>query len=339
METRLSRMMDSLTENQHNLKIQQSHPAFLKEVNQPGAQRYQEEEVYELEMNRTQAVEQLETLITSLENGSSPDVGLVEDVTRQSISHATKDLDLFVRLGINPPEGSYPIQHSLHVAMLASSIGINLGWDETTVKDIGIGCILHDLGMTQVPDEVYRNDQSIDDERFADISKHPLYTFDILEAGLSSISMTSRMVAYQIHERCNGSGYPRRRKSSSIHPAARVAAIADVYVALVSPRPHRAAMIPYHAVLHLLYGVRSGHFDSLSVRYLLETISLFPIGSFVELSDGRVGRVLRVNRSHWDRPIIEAWKRDRLDGPSTVVDLLCGANATVVRALPSLTGY
>ncbi len=94
--------------------------------------------------------------------------------------------------------------------------------------------------------------------------------------------------------------------------------------------------MPYHAVLHLLQGVREGTFDSLSVRYLLETISLFPLGSFVQLSDGRVGRVLRANKSHYDRPIVEAWKPDQLDKPPEIVDLLRGSHVTVNRALPSL---
>ncbi len=329
-------MMDTLVNEPRNLQIRRDGPAFLKDVVTRDSQPYQEETLVALEEHRTQSLQQLESLIDSLEKGKSPDVEMVESITRDSLCKSVQDLDIFVRLGINPPEGEYPVQHSLHVAMLAASIGIQLGWDEKTIRELGVGCILHDLGMTRVPESIYLADSVVDDRRFSEIIRHPLHTFDILEDQLATIPMISRMVAYQIHERSDGSGYPRKRQQQSIHPTARVAAIADVYVALVSPRPHRPALMPYHAVLHLLQGVREGTFDSLSVRYLLETISLFPLGSFVELSDGRVGRVLRANKSHYDRPIVEAWKPDQLDKPPEIVDLLRGSHVTVNRALPSL---
>ena len=63
-------------------------------------------------------------------------------------------------------------------------------------------------------------------------------------------------------------------------------------MALVSPRPHRPALLPYHAITKMLLDVKEGLFDSTVVRGLLHTVSLFPIGSFVELSDGRVGKTI-----------------------------------------------
>ena len=336
LETRQSRVMDSLVSEPRNLLVHQEGPAFLKDVVSHAAMPYQEETLVALEDHRVHSLKQLESMVAALEKGHSPDVEMVEAITRDSLCKSVQDLDIFVRLGINPPVGEYPIQHSLHVAMLASSIGIQLGWDEKTIREVGVGCILHDLGMTRVPESTYQSDSIIDDRRFGEIARHPLHTFDILEDQLSSIPMIARMVAYQIHERSDGSGYPRKRRQPNIHPAARVAAIADVYVALVSPRPHRPALMPYHAVLHLLQGVREGSFDSLSVRYLLETISLFPLGSYVQLSDGRVGKVLRANKSHYDRPMVEAWKPDHLDTSPEIVDLLRGSSLTIVRALPTL---
>ena len=66
---------------------------------------------------------------------------------RTNPSHATrffkpvKDLDLFVRFGVNPQEDGYPGRHSMHVAMLSSAIGATLGWDERTLIDVGVGCL------------------------------------------------------------------------------------------------------------------------------------------------------------------------------------------------------
>ena len=147
------------------------------------------------------------------------------------------------------------------------------------------------------------------------------------------------MVAYQIHERCNGHGYPRRRQGDQIHELAKIAAVADVYVALVSPRPHRPALMPHHALRHILYGVKSGVFDRRAVRALVKTISLFPIGSYLQLQDGRVGRVLRSNPHAPARPVIEMWADDRWQAPPTIVDLAVTPDAVVERPLPSLPQF
>ena len=190
--------------------------------------------------------------------------------------------------------------------------------------------------MLRVPDRVYAAERSLDEAEFERVAAHPLHTFDMMAEHLNAVPLASRMVAYQIHERCNGSGYPRGRRTGLIHEAAKVAAVADVYIALVSPRPHRPGLMPYYAVEHLLYGVRDGLFDSSTVRALLKTVSLFPIGSCVELSDGRVGRVLRSDPADYTRPVIETWRTGELDAPPEILDLVTEPGLRVRRPLTSL---
>jgi HD-GYP domain-containing protein (c-di-GMP phosphodiesterase class II) len=129
------------------------------------------------------------------------------------------------------------------------------------------------------------------------------------------------MVAYQMHERCDGSGYPRGCQGGRIHELAKVAAVADVFVALVCPRPHRPGIVPYHAVKKILLDTKDGLFDVKAVRALLKTVSLFPIGSYVALNDGRVGRVVRASGDFYDRPIVEVWRRDDPYHNRSLVDL------------------
>jgi HD-GYP domain-containing protein (c-di-GMP phosphodiesterase class II) len=249
---------------------------------------------------------------------------------------AIEDLDLFVCLGINPPSGDYPDRHSLHVAMLAASVGVNMGWDVATLLELGVGCLLHDIGMLRVPHRIYRDDRIVDDGEFGEIARHPIHTFDLLVNDLGSVPRTSQMVAYQIHERCDGSGYPRRRKGALIHEVAKVAAVADVYVALVSSRPHRPALMPYYAVSHLVYGVKNGAFDAVAVRGFLKTVSLFPIGSYLELRDGRKGRVIRANPVEFGKPVIEVWLPSELDASPTILDLSATTEVMIKGPLPRL---
>jgi HD-GYP domain-containing protein (c-di-GMP phosphodiesterase class II) len=144
------------------------------------------------------------------------------------------------------------------------------------------------------------------------------------------------MVAYQIHERCDGSGYPRGRAAPQIHPLAKIAGVADTFTALVSRRPYRPGMLPYHAMVKMLQDVGLGLYDAQIVRALLNTVSLFPIGSYVALSDGRLGKVIRSNGGTYDRPVLETWERNDLGADPKLVDLREHPDLKVVRALARL---
>ena len=148
--------------------------------------------------------------------------------------------------------------------------------------------------------------------------------------------MGVRMIFYQMHERCDGSGYPRGITGDKIHPLAKIAAVADAYVALVSPRPHRPAMLPYHAIVKMLADVKAGLYDSKVVRALLHTVSLFPIGSFVELNNSLVGKTIRANGDRYDRPILEVWNRTHLTAAPRLVDLAEQTDLKVVKPLTYL---
>ncbi len=335
-ETPASREMDSAVASAANLSNQPIGPPFLSVVKSHAAVPYDQHAKEQFNRQYNDSLEQVESLVRSLEQGQSFDVAAPAAITRDALVKATQDMDLFVRLGINPPAGDYPGRHSLHVAMLAAAVGANLGWDEKTLTELGVGCLLHDVGMLRVPETYYNTDRVLDDGQFGEIVRHPLHTFDLLADNRSRVPLASRMVAFQIHERTNGSGYPRNRSSEMIHEAAKVAAVADVYVALVSPRPHRPALMPYYAVEHLLREIKNGAFEGKAVRALLRTISLFPIGSYLALTDGRVGRVIRANGDNYGRPIIEAWQPDQLDQAPVVVDLYQEAQTTIQGPLPRL---
>jgi hypothetical protein len=81
--------------------------------------------------------------------------------------------------------------------------------------------------------------------------------------------------------------------------------VADIFTALRSPRPYRAPLMPYAAMECLIRQAREHYVEPDVVRALLRIQSLFPLGSFVTLSDGSVARVLRSNRDDYTRPVVQ----------------------------------
>jgi HD-GYP domain-containing protein (c-di-GMP phosphodiesterase class II) len=332
-ESRFTRGLDAHVEAGQGLELPSHGPAFSRQVGKPRAAPVSPRLALQFAGQMDRCADQLSVLFDRLQVGKGSDLRAAEQVCREGLMQAAVDFDLFVSLGINPAADGYPNRHSLSSAMLAVALGIKLGYDQGTLASLGIGCLLHDLEMLGIDPGVYWHNRRASMEEHLAIAKHPVAVFDLLQHHWDRIPAAARMVAYQIHERCNGSGYPRGRAGGQIAELSRVAAVADAFVALVSARPYQPSMIPYCAMETMLKLSRRGLFDQRFVRALLETVSLFPLGSFVALSDDRVGRVIRSNGRAYDRPVIEVVGASPHNGEVPIVDLSQATGLKVVRAL------
>ena len=246
---------------------------------------------------------------------SSSAIGVAE----QQLIEAARDLDVHTSLAAQPVVEGYPSRHSLQTSMLAVSIGTIMGLNKDELIELSLGCLLHDAGMMLVPQRIVAQQGPLSASDRLEVLKHPLHIANALSRR-KDIPHASKATAYQIHERLNGSGYPRQRQHPQIHLFARIGAVADTYLTMISPRNGRTGLSPYDAVEKILYATRLGLFDPSVVRALLHAASLFPVGSKVRLSDGRIGRVTRSNRERYDRPVIEIPPTD-FDEPPELINL------------------
>lgn len=313
-----------------------SENPFSSQLRSPGTTRYDQTNINRMVDHHQQSVDQVRNLLGQLNDSQPVEYETLKKVTTASLMQAAEDLDLFVCMGINPTEETSIFTHSTNVATLAVAIGATLGLDAETLNDLGTGCLVHDAGMMKIDQEVIQSQQVLDENRFVEIAKHPIIATDMLYKNIGRVPLGVRMIVYQMHERCDGSGYPRGCTHEKIHPLAKIASVADAYVALVSKRPHRPAMLPYHAMAKILEDVKAGLYDPSVVRALLHTVSLFPIGSYVELSNGMVSKTIRANGPDFDRPIVEAWKRTHLSAPPQLVNLSEDHDVKIVKPLALL---
>lgn len=294
---------------------------FSAKIQARGTARYDPKRMDRFFNQHQQTIDQVTGLLGQLAEGRNIPGEALNKCSRGVLVRAAEDMELLVCLGINPISDNSIVAHSTNVATLAVAIGATLGLDDEALCDLGTGCLVHDAGMLHIDETVYQSHAVLDASQFVEIAKHPIIAADMLYRNVERVPVGVRMVVYQMHERCDGTGYPRGCRGDHIHPLAKIAAVADSYIALVSKRPHRPAMLPYHAMTKMLKDVAAGLFDSAAVRGLLQTISLFPIGSFAELSNGQLAKVIRTNGPAYDRPIVEAWHRRRLSGQPEVYDL------------------
>ena len=293
---------------------------------------------------REALAEQRETELTSIDemvkravHGQPVSSTLITQFAAQHLSRMVADADCCLAVAMEAARDKVLADHCLKMATLGMAIGIEMGLDEDNCKRIYLAGLIHDWGMARVPAEIRNAPRLLSEHDLFQIRKHPIYTLELIER-LPRIPSLVPLIAYQVHERPNGRGYPRGRSGEQIHPFARVLSVADTYAALTEERFHRLPLAPYAAMECLIHLAKSRDVDPEAVRALLKLMTLFPIGSYVTLDDGSVARVLRRNGDRYSTPIVQvvqdrggnAVAADR----DAVVDL-ADSPRIIVQALPT----
>jgi HD-GYP domain-containing protein (c-di-GMP phosphodiesterase class II) len=267
--------------------------------------------------------------------GHGSSISPLYDTSVELIDRWMEDPDALVALATSPYQSNYPSRHGVHLASLAIAIGAEMGLDRQSLIDLSVGCLIHDVGMRAVGVGLFETKEPLTDGQLRRLADHPVKAIEIAAKYGDALSIGAQMVLYQIHERCDGSGYPRGYRSHQIHPLAKVASVADAFVGMVSQRKHRLAIQGYHANVALLEEAKKGRFDASVIRALLKATSLHPIGSKVQLNTDHVGRVIRSGGDDFVRPTIAMWHPDRDESESAIVDLAVDECIKIVKSLPA----
>jgi putative nucleotidyltransferase with HDIG domain len=196
----------------------------------------------------------------------------------------------------------YTFQHSVGVAALLIAFCRGLGLDEETIRQAGIGGMVHDVGKMQTPDRILNKPGKLTDEEFTVMRHHVVASREILEI-TPNISQTALHVAAQHHERFDGSGYPNRLKGSEISPIGQMAAIIDVYDAITSDRVYHKGMPPTEA-LRKLFEWSKFHFNPELVHAFAKVVGIYPVGALVRLESGRLAVVVEHRESNVLHPLV-----------------------------------
>ena len=140
----------------------------------------------------------------------------------------------------------YTRGHSTRVAELARQLALRMGLPRLAAETIAQAALLHDLGKIGVPESILRKPGSLTEEEWAIMRRHPVTGAQIV-APLEFFDDGAVIVRHH-HERLDGSGYPDGLTGEAIPLGARIVAVPDVYDALTSGRPYRAALTHAEAI-------------------------------------------------------------------------------------------
>lgn len=132
---------------------------------------------------------------------------------------------------------SYTGQHSSRVETYAVKLAEHMKLPEKKINDIRMAAVLHDIGKIGIDDNIIRKPDSLTDEEYAMIKKHPEIGADIINK-VHFLKDVSQIIRHH-HERYDGRGYPGNISGDKISTEAAILAIADTYDAITSDRTYR----------------------------------------------------------------------------------------------------
>ena len=228
-------------------------------------------------------------------------------------------IDASILSGLNAikTHDNYTFCHSVDVTVTAVMIGKKFFLDKDALRQLALGCLLHDTGKLFISPAILNKPDRLTPQELEEVKKHPTLGYQMLRS-IQRDQYLANHVAYQHHERQDGSGYPRglrganriareARSPGHILLIAEIAAVADVYDALGSDRPYRAGMTP-DQIVQTMRTMTGPHLNREVMAHFLSILPVFPVGMDVRVSQGRFaghrGVVVRVNQKALDRPTV-----------------------------------
>ncbi|MBM7623006.1 HD-GYP domain-containing protein [Sporohalobacter salinus] len=294
--------------------LKDSYIEQLKERNIPAVfiidENLPEVEVPEVISDQTklQATQTLRECMNDISLGTKLNARKVKKAVNDIVDEITSKNHVVVHLNDIRAYDDYTFGHSVNVTSLAILTGMSMGYNKLELRDLGVGALLHDIGKITVDEGILLKPDSLTDEEFAEIQKHTRRGYEIIR-DTEGISSCSAHVAFQHHERMNGSGYPRGLQGDEILEFAQIAAVVDVYDAVTCDRVYRDAFAP-HEALELLEDMMQAELNHEIVQIFFENVAIYPIGTLVELNNGEIGIVVDVNKEDLSSPVIRLIKED-----------------------------
>jgi two-component system, response regulator RpfG len=184
--------------------------------------------------------------------------GMVQEATAEVRQREKETLFRLAKAGEFRDEDTG--NHVIRMARYSRLIAETIGMDPQEAETIELAAPLHDIGKIGLPDHILLKADKLTEVEAKVMQRHPVIGYEILKDSPSKYLRMGALIALGHHEKFDGSGYPYGLVGDHIPLAARIVAVADVYDALTSRRPYKAAWLSDEAFKYLQSN-RRAHFD------------------------------------------------------------------------------
>ena len=242
----------------------------------------------------TNSIRVLKSVFNELHSRDRINMRRVKRVVQQLMDSLDSDPGYALNLTHVKNYDEYTFNHSVNVGVMAIALGRVVGLTRRQLYVVGQAGLLHDLGKLCIPKEVLNKPGRLTPEERAIIQAHPSEGFVSIatKQGVTSETIGIALGAYEHHLNVDGTGYPEAAIARPIGLVSRILAIVDRYDAMTSARVYRSQPISPPKALTILYGSQRHLVDHKLLRFFMNMLGRYPLGTAVRLSDDSVGIVL-----------------------------------------------
>lgn len=264
-------------------------------------------EVFKQDVKRAAAVQvkaeaQVDAFMDATRSGKPVDPEQAKGVVTELVGSITQNPHTALWLTSLKRKQKWAANHCMNVSILAIAFARHLGLPEDQIEAIGLGAMLHDVGLSRTPNSILEKPAALTPDEMQAVRKHPLDGHTVLKLTKNLPDIALDIVRHH-HERVDGRGYPDGLKGDEVSTPVRIVAIADAYDSMVSERPWRVPALPQPA-LTALHKDSEGHFGRQLAEEFIKCVGIYPIGSLVQLSTGALAIVMSSNPENRLKPLV-----------------------------------
>lgn len=263
----------------------------------------------EFEVGAAQAIasrsqEQVQKVFATARLGRAVNVRAVQPVVTDVLDSVRRNPQAFGGLMRCKLKNELVYRHALAVSALMVSLATKMKLRENEVREAGLAGLLLDLGVNYLPKHVEPKDGDFRNLEPKIWHQHVVLGHRSLQDD-SNLSQSVLDACLQHHERLDGKGFPNGLAEDEIGRLGRMAAICDTFDFLLLETNSTKALDPAIALQKLRE--MEGAFDPKILRAFIESVGLYPVGSFVRLKSDKLAMVIDEDAKDQSKPVVEAF--------------------------------
>ncbi len=279
-------------------------------------ERPQDEESYKSKAERrerarrdyTYAKASIEEVAQKIKEGKG-EVGVRKTVrvVQDMVTNLIEDDEVYAAISTLRVFDDYTYTHSVNVAMLSMCIGRRINLSRRNLVNLGMSALFHDLGKIEIPNEVLRKKEKLNDSELKMIEEHSLNSSRLMLKLKASPDSKARILVpmFEHHLKYDLSGYPHADWKKPLTLFGKIISIADKYDTLTSSRAYRKSLLSPDRALGYMFDLAGKDFDPILMKVFINIMGIYPVGTLLKLDNGELALVVSSpSRDFSKRPLV-----------------------------------